>query len=51
MVEELGGKALMLPADTRDPDQVKAMVDAGMEKFGAIDILELFRFSCNGLSV
>jgi hypothetical protein len=26
-------------------------VDAGMEKFGAIDILELFRFSCNGLSV
>ena len=39
VVEELGGKALVLPADTRDPDQVKAMVDAGIEKFGAIDIL------------
>jgi NAD(P)-dependent dehydrogenase (short-subunit alcohol dehydrogenase family) len=39
VVEELGGKALVLPADTRDPDQVKAMVDAGTEKFGAIDVL------------
>jgi len=39
VVEELGGKALILPADTRDPDQVKAMVNVGMEKFGAIDIL------------
>jgi len=51
VVEELGGKALMLPADTRDPDQVKAMVDAGTEKFGAIDILELFRSLRRGLSV
>jgi NAD(P)-dependent dehydrogenase (short-subunit alcohol dehydrogenase family) len=39
MVEELGGKALVLEADTRDPDQVKIMIDSGMEKFGAIDIL------------
>jgi len=39
VVEELGGKALLFPADTRDPEQVKAMVDAGIEKFGAIDIL------------
>ena len=39
VVERLGGKALILPADTRDPDQVKAMVDAGIEKFGAIEIL------------
>jgi len=39
VVEELGGKALILPADTRDPHQVKAMVDAGIEKFGSIDIL------------
>jgi len=39
VVEELGGKPLMFPADTREPDQVKAMVDAGIEKFGAIDIL------------
>ena len=39
VVEELGGKALVLSADTRDSDQVKAMVDAGIEKFGSIDIL------------
>jgi len=39
VIEELGGKALVLPADTRDPDQVKAMVAAGIEKFGAVDIL------------
>jgi len=39
VVEELGGKALVWPADTRDPDQVKAMVNAGGKKFGAIDIL------------
>jgi len=39
VVEELGGKALVFPADTRDPHQVKEMVDAGMEKFEAIDIL------------
>jgi len=39
VVEELGGKASVFPADTRDPNQVKAMVDAGTEKFGAIDIL------------
>jgi len=38
-VEELGGKALILPADTRDPDQVKAMVDTGIKKFGAVNIL------------
>jgi len=39
VVEELGGKALVFQADTRDPDQVKAMVYAGIKKFGAIDIL------------
>lgn len=39
VVEELGGEALVFPADTREPDQVKAMVDAGIERFGAIDIL------------
>jgi NAD(P)-dependent dehydrogenase (short-subunit alcohol dehydrogenase family) len=39
MVKELGGEALIIPADTRNPDQVKAMVDAGVKRFGAIDIL------------
>ena len=38
-IEELGGKALIFPADTRDPNQVKAMVEAGIKEFGAIDIL------------
>ena len=39
VIEELGGEALVFRADTRGPDQVKAMVDTGIEKFGAIDIL------------
>ena len=39
VVDELGGRALVLPADTRDPDQVKAMVSVGIEKFGSIDVL------------
>jgi NAD(P)-dependent dehydrogenase (short-subunit alcohol dehydrogenase family) len=39
MVEELGAKVLVLRADTRDPDQVKTLVDAGIDKFGAIDVL------------
>jgi NAD(P)-dependent dehydrogenase (short-subunit alcohol dehydrogenase family) len=39
IVEELGGQTLVFPADTRDPDQVKAMVNAGIRRFGAIDIL------------
>jgi 3-oxoacyl-[acyl-carrier protein] reductase len=38
-VEELGENALIFPADTRDPDQVKAMIEAGIKEFGAIDIL------------
>jgi len=39
IVKELGGEAFAFPADTREPRQVKAMVDAGIERFGAIDIL------------
>ena len=39
VIKEFGGEALVFPADTREPDQVKAMVDAGIERFGAIDIL------------
>jgi 3-oxoacyl-[acyl-carrier protein] reductase len=38
-VEEFGGKVLVVPADTRDPCQVHAMVDEGIKKFGAIDVL------------
>jgi len=39
VVKELGGEALVFQADTREPDQVKMMIDAGIEKFEAIDIL------------
>ncbi|RLI42241.1 hypothetical protein DRO59_04725 [Candidatus Bathyarchaeota archaeon] len=39
VVEDLGGKALIFPADTRDSKHVRAMVKAGIKKFGAIDIL------------
>ncbi len=37
-VESLGGKALVLPADTSDPDQVEAAARAVEEEFGPIDI-------------
>ena len=38
-VRELGGKAIIEPADTRDEDQVRAMVRAAEKEFGAVDIL------------
>lgn len=37
-VEELGGKALILPTDVADPNQVEAAAKAVEEQFGAIDI-------------
>jgi NAD(P)-dependent dehydrogenase (short-subunit alcohol dehydrogenase family) len=39
VVKELGGKVFIFAADTREPDQVKAMVNARIERFGAIDVL------------
>jgi len=39
VIKELGRKAFVFAADTREPHQVKAMVDAGIKRFGAIDIL------------
>ncbi|MFO7955614.1 MAG: SDR family oxidoreductase [Candidatus Brocadiia bacterium] len=38
-VRELGGQAIIQPADTRDEEQVRAMVEAAEEEFGAVDIL------------
>ena len=35
----LGARALPVRADVADPEQVKAMVDAAHERFGALDIL------------
>lgn len=37
-IEQLGGKALPLVVDVREPDNVKAAVDAAVERFGGIDI-------------
>ncbi len=38
-IEAGGGSCLALPADIREPDQVAAVVDAGLERYGAIDVL------------
>ncbi|WP_435083040.1 SDR family NAD(P)-dependent oxidoreductase [Gordonia hongkongensis] len=38
-VEELGRKALVVPADVADPDQCQRVVDAAMETFGKVDVL------------
>jgi citronellol/citronellal dehydrogenase len=37
-VEKAGGQALPVVVDVRDPDSVKAAVDAAAERFGGIDI-------------
>ena len=38
-VEEAGGACLAVPTDVREPDQVEALVDAALERFGSIDLL------------
>jgi citronellol/citronellal dehydrogenase len=37
--EELGDACLAVPADVREPDQVAALVDHVLERFGRIDVL------------
>jgi citronellol/citronellal dehydrogenase len=37
-IEKAGGKALPIVVDVREPDSVKAAVDAAVERFGGIDI-------------
>lgn len=37
-IEAAGGKALPIVVDVREPDSVKAAVDAAVERFGGIDI-------------
>ncbi len=39
MIEQAGGAAAAQPTDVRDPDQVQAMVDAAVERFGRVDVL------------
>jgi citronellol/citronellal dehydrogenase len=38
-IEAAGGECLAAPADIREPEQVQRVVDAGLERFGAIDVL------------
>jgi citronellol/citronellal dehydrogenase len=38
-IEADGGACLAIPADVRDPEAVEGVVAAGLERFGAIDVL------------
>jgi citronellol/citronellal dehydrogenase len=38
-IERSGGSCLAAPADVRDPEQVDRVVDAALERFGAIEVL------------
>ena len=38
-IEELGGAVLSMEVDVGQPDQVKALVDATVDRFGGLDIL------------
>jgi citronellol/citronellal dehydrogenase len=38
-VSELGAECLAVSADVREPEQVEALVDAALERFGRIDVL------------
>jgi len=38
-IEAEGGACLVVPTDVREPEQVEALVDTTLERFGAIDLL------------
>jgi len=38
-IQAAGGTCLAITTDIREPDQVASLVDAGLERFGAIDVL------------
>src|SRR5579862_3439549 len=38
-ITRTGGVCLPVPADVREPDQVEGLVDAALDRFGAIDVL------------
>jgi NAD(P)-dependent dehydrogenase (short-subunit alcohol dehydrogenase family) len=38
-VEARGGECLAVPTDVREPDQIQALVDAALGRFGSIDVL------------
>lgn len=39
LVEELGGDTAFLPTDVSDPEQVTALVDAAVERFGGLHVM------------
>ncbi|MDQ3867355.1 MAG: SDR family oxidoreductase [Actinomycetota bacterium] len=39
LVQEAGGRAHPQPTDVRDPEQVEAVFDAALERFGRVDVL------------
>lgn len=38
-LESAGAECLATPCDVREPDQVEALVDVALERFGAVDVL------------
>ena len=38
-IEAAGGQCLALPADVREPEQVERVVNAALDRFGAINLL------------
>ena len=38
-IEAAGGACLAVPTDVREPDQVASLVEAALDRFGAIDVL------------
>ncbi len=38
-LEATGADCLAVPADVREPEQVERLVDAGLERFGGVDVL------------
>lgn len=38
-VRALGAECLAVPTDVREPDQVEALVDAALDRFGHVDVL------------
>jgi citronellol/citronellal dehydrogenase len=38
-LEGSGAKCLAMPCDVREPEQVRALVDGALERFGAVDVL------------
>ncbi len=39
LLDEIGAESILLPGDVRDIDAVQAVVDAGLQRFGQIDVV------------